>query len=281
MDKNNLTKTIQDLKSSTQKRNFKQTVDLIVTFRNIDIKKTPVDFMVDLHYPKGRKSSVCCFIGPEMKEEGKNCDETILVDDFPKYVKDKKLVKQLALKHDFFIAQANLMAKVATAFGRILGTRGKMPNPKAGCVVPPKTPLKPLYERLQRLVKIKAKAAFIQTVVGSEEMPDEQIADNIMTAYNALIHHLPAEHNNIRAMKLKLTMSKPVKIDDKGNIVKEEAEEGKKEETKKKTKSAAAVDIESVKEAAKKETNKQEEEKKEKKEAKAEKKKKEPKEAKK
>lgn len=229
MDKNNLIKAIQELKKSSQKRNFRQSVDFIVTFRNFDPKKTPLDFYLDLHYPRGKNVSVCAFVGPELKEEAKNCDEMIMADDFPKYTKDKKLIKALARKHNFFIAQANLMGKVATTFGRILGTRGKMPNPKAGCVVPPKASLKPLHTRLQKLLKIKAKAAFIQCPMGSEEMPEEQVADNILTLYNALVHHLPLERYNIRTMKLKLTMGKPVKIDDKGNMI---AEEQPKEEIK-------------------------------------------------
>jgi large subunit ribosomal protein L1 len=236
MDKNNLIKSVKELKETSQKRNFKQTVDLIVTLKNIDLKKTPIDFFTDIHNPRGRKLSVCCLIGAEMREEAKNCDEAVMLDDFKKYQEDKKLLKKLADKHDYFIAQANLMAQVATTFGRALGSKGKMPNPKAGCVVPPKTPLKPLYERLQKLLRIRAKGGdFIQTAAGSDDMPDEQIADNIYTIYDALVHHLPAEENNIRNIKLKLTMSKPVRVDGNGNIIQETAEEetGKKKKAKK------------------------------------------------
>jgi large subunit ribosomal protein L1 len=235
MDKNNLIKAVQELKLTSQKRNFKQAVDLIVNLKNIDLKKTPVDFFIDIHHSKGKKSSVCCLVGPEMKDEAKNCDETVLLDDFKKYQEDKKLVKKLANRHDFFIAQANLMAQVATAFGRTLGSKGKMPNPKAGCVVPPKTPLKPLYERLQKMLRIRTKGGdFIQAQAGSEDMSDEQIADNIHTIYNSLVHHLPAEENNIRNIKIKLTMSKPVRVDTYGNVIKEQVEE--EDKTKKKAK---------------------------------------------
>jgi large subunit ribosomal protein L1 len=188
-----------------------------------------VDFFTDLHYARGKKLSVCCLIGPEMREEGKNCDEMVLLDDFKKYQADKKLLKKLSDKHDFFIAQANLMAQVATTFGRALGSKGKMPNPKAGCVIPPKTPVKPLYEKLQKMLRIRTKGgAFVQVPAGYDSMPDEQVADNILTIYNSLVHHLPAEENNIRNIKIKLTMSKPVRIDSYGNIIKEAAEEEEK-----------------------------------------------------
>lgn len=127
--------------------------------------------------------------------------------------KDKKAVKKLAAEYDFFIAQANIMPKVATVFGRVLGPRGKMPNPKAGCVVPPKASLAPLYEKLQNMVRIKAKdKPIVMAVVGDQSLKDEELADNILYAYNQIAHHLPKEEHNIKDAFIKLTMSKPVKI---------------------------------------------------------------------
>jgi ribosomal protein L1 len=103
---------------------------------------------------------------------------------------------------------------VAQTFGKVLGTRGKMPNPKAGCVVPPKTALKPLYERLQKTVHLKAKTQLVvKCSVGSEDQNEDEVVDNVMTAYNAVLHKLPNESHNIKNVLLKLTMGKPVRID--------------------------------------------------------------------
>ena len=135
------------------------------------------------------------------------------VENFTKYQKDKKLIKQLANNHDFFIAQATIMPKVAQVFGKVLGTRGKMPNPKAGCIVPPKTALQPLYDRLQKTTLLKAKQQqVIKVAVGIEDQKEEEIIDNVLTLYNTLIHDLPKEENNIKNVLLKLTMSKPVEV---------------------------------------------------------------------
>jgi len=216
MDKNTVKEALKQAKESSKQRKFKQTIDLIINLRGLNLKKTEqqVEAFVGLHYPKGKKVRVAAFVGPELKEEAdKVCDTTVFSDDFEKYQKDKKLTKKLAQEHDFFIAQANIMPKVAQTFGKVLGTRGKMPNPKAGCVVPPKTQLTPLYDRLQKLVVAKAKEQMsIKAVVGSEDQNEDEVIDNILTLYNAILHKLPQEDQNIKTVLVKLTMGKPVEV---------------------------------------------------------------------
>jgi large subunit ribosomal protein L1 len=63
----------------------------------------------------------------------KNVD-TITKSEFKNY-SDKKELKKLVSKYDFFIAQASLMPIVATTFGRVLGPAGKMPSPQLGILV--------------------------------------------------------------------------------------------------------------------------------------------------
>jgi large subunit ribosomal protein L1 len=216
MDKKKILTVIKELKEK-HKRNFKQTFDLIITLKDLDLKKADeqVDYFAQLHYPKGRKISVCALIGPELQAAAKEaCDFSVLVDDFDKYAKNPKEVKKLAEKCDFFVAQANIMPKVAAAFGKILGRRGKMPNPKAGCIVPPNANLKALVEKLQKTVRLSAKTSLmIQSIVGKEDSPEDQVVDNILTIYDSVIHHTPKGKNNVNKIFLKLTMSKPLRID--------------------------------------------------------------------
>jgi large subunit ribosomal protein L1 len=217
MDKENVKKAVKELKESSKKRKFKQTFDLIINLTGLDLKKPEnhVDVFAQLHFSKGKPAKICALVGPELRDESKaNMDTTVFVDDFERFVKDKKLIKELANNHTFFVAQANIMPKVAQTFGKVLGTRGKMPNPKAGCVVPPKTALKPLYERLQKTVHLKAKTQLVvKCSVGNEDQNEDEVVDNVMTAYNAVLHKLPNESHNIKNVLLKLTMGKPVRID--------------------------------------------------------------------
>jgi len=215
MDKKSVLEAIEKLKKDSSQRKFKQSIDLIIALKDLDFKKPEqqVEFFLAMPNTTGKKTRVCALVGAELIDEAKKVfDLAIIQDDFAKY--DKKQAKKIASQFEFFIAQANIMTKVAAAFGRYLGVRGKMPNPKAGCVVPPKgSNLSALYERLQKTLKISAKKVpLIQLRAGTEEMPAEKVADNIMFIYDQLIHHLPSEKHNIKAAYIKLTMSKPVKI---------------------------------------------------------------------
>ncbi len=216
MDQKKVLSALKEAREQSKKRNFKQRIDLIFNLKGLDLKKVEhqVDIFVPLTHETGKKTKICALIGPELLEEAKaNCDFFILVDDFGKYA-EKKKARKLAEDYDYFIAQANIMPKIAASFGRIFGVRNKMPNPKSGAVVAPKTNLKPVVEKLSKTVRLNGKMQpLMQIGVGSEDMKDEDVASNIMAIYDSLIHHLPAEKNNIKSAFVKLTMGKPVRLE--------------------------------------------------------------------
>ena len=216
MDQKQVLTALKKLKETSPKRNFKQAIDLIITLKDIDMKKTENQLTVYANLPNavGKEVKICALVGPEMKEEAKPADRVVLLDEFEKYKTDKKAAKKLANEFDFFVAQANLMVQVAGSFGRILGPKGKMPNPKAGCVVLPKTNLKPIVEKLKKSVKLSSRnTQMVQCSVGKEDMGEDKLSDNILSVYNQVLHSLPQEKNNIKEVMIKLTMSKPVKVE--------------------------------------------------------------------
>jgi large subunit ribosomal protein L1 len=216
MQKSEIIEALKKAKTESPKRNFKQSYDLVMNLTGLDMKKTEhqVDQFIQLHYAPGRKVRVCALVGPELKDAATQAvDMVILSDDFDKYAQNKKLTKKLASDYQFFIGQANIMPKIASAFGRVLGSRGKMPNPKAGLIVPPNANLKPLHEKLQKTVRATARTApVLQCLIGKEDMPEDQLADNAMMIYNTVINVLPGGENNVRNVFVKLTMGKPAKV---------------------------------------------------------------------
>ncbi len=203
--KEELKKALLELRKE-EKRKFDQTVDLFVNLQKIDLKKTQLNFFVSVPY-KVKEKKICAFL--EVKN--KNVD-TIVKSDFKKY-SDKKSIKKLARDYDFFIAQASVMPLVATTFGRALGPTGKMPSPQLGILVNAEDKsILELKEKINSSVKIKPKEASIKVAIGKESMKDEEIIENALAVYNALLKNLPRNKENIKNIEIKFTMSKPQKI---------------------------------------------------------------------
>lgn len=199
-------KNALDILRKEKQRKFEQTVDLIVNLQKFSIKRDNVNLFVSLpHVSKSKK--IAAFL-----ETKNNKIETITENEFKRY-NDKKELKKLVNKFDFFISQASLMPKVATTFGRILGPTGKMPSPQLGILmnVDDKA-LEQLVEKINKGLKIRAKEASIKVSVGREKMKDEEIIENALTVYNALLKVLPKQKENIKNVEIKFTMTKPVKI---------------------------------------------------------------------
>lgn len=220
MDKKQILNTLKVLREKSPKRKFSQSIDLVINLQNLDLKKQDhkIDLYLKLPHSKGKKSKLCIFADPQLEPKAKGVFDTIILkDDFETWKKDKKKQKNLAASHDFFVAQVEHMAKVAAAFGRVLGSRGKMPNPKAGCVVPGSIPsLEPIAKKLQDTVRLQTKnETSVKCSIGSESMKDEDIIENILAVYNTLLSNLPQEKNNIKYVAIKVTMGPLFKVGEK------------------------------------------------------------------
>ena len=223
MERQEILQAIKTVKSNSTKRKFTESVDFIINLKGLNIKKEEekVSAFIPIPHFRGKKVTTTALVDQALSTKAKaSCDHVILLDDFKK--QDKKSIRKLAVKTDYFIAQANIMPKVAATFGRALGPKGKMPNPKAGCVVQPTAELQPLVERLQKLIRLETKnEPTIKTSIGMASMTDEHLADNAMAIYNYIVSHVPQEKNNIKSIMLKLTMGTPIKLGE--NAVKVEA----------------------------------------------------------
>jgi len=209
MDKKIILDAVKATREKGPKRKFTQSFDLILNLKDIDVKKegNKIDYFFALPFGRGKKIKICAFVDNELLKQAKEMyDSVIFKNEFDAWG-DIKKQKKLAKECTYFIAQANLMGQLASVFGKVLGPRGKMPNPKADCVVPANKEIKSLYERLQKTVRIATKnEPIIKVVVGSENMKDEEIAENIFAAYNSIISTLPQGEHSVKNFILKLTM---------------------------------------------------------------------------
>lgn len=203
--KEDLEKALNELRKDKE-RKFNQSVDLIINLQKFDVKKNPVNQFISVPH-KIKDKKICAFL--EIKNS--NVD-TITKSEFKRY-STKQEIKKLAKKYDFFIAQASLMPLIATTFGRALGPTGKMPSPQLGILMnADDRVINELKSRINNSVKIRTKEASIKISIGRQSMKNEELIENIMTVYNALLKMLTKEKENIKNIELKFTMTKPQKI---------------------------------------------------------------------
>ncbi len=119
------------------------------------------------------------------------------------------------LDFDVTIAVPQMMAKVGR-LGKILGTRGLMPSPKAGTIVPPDQLPRLIKElRLGRVEFRTDKTANIHTIVGKSSFSEQQLLDNLSTLMDAIVRAKPTAAKGIYIKKAVIanTMGPGIKLD--------------------------------------------------------------------
>jgi large subunit ribosomal protein L1 len=198
-------KALEELRKN-EARKFDQTVDLIINLQKFDSKKNQASIFVNVPF-KVKEKKICAFLETKNKSV-----ETITPNEFKDY-SDKKVLKKLVKKFDFFIAQASVMPKVATVFGKVLGPAGKMPSPQLGILMDINDKaIDETKKRINNSIKIRVKESSIKLAIGKQSMKDEEITENILTVYNKVMKELPKEKDNIKNIEIKFTMTKPQKI---------------------------------------------------------------------
>jgi large subunit ribosomal protein L1 len=203
--KQDLQKALVELRKGKE-RKFDQTLDLIINLQKFDSRKNSINLVVPLPF-KIKDKKICAFL----ETENKNIT-TITKERFKKY-SDKKELKNLVKKFDFFIAEAKLMPIVATTFGRALGPAGKMPSPQLGILMQVNDKaIEDLKNKINSSIKIRTKEASIKLPIGKQSMKDEDLIENIMAVFNTIVKELPRDKENIKNVEIKFSMTKPQKI---------------------------------------------------------------------
>jgi large subunit ribosomal protein L1 len=216
MDVNKVKEVLSNIRKNSKKRNFPQTFDLIINLQNLDLKRPDhrVDIGVVLDCQiKSKKLKIAAVIDHSISGAEEIFDGVIYNDELQAMKGDMNKIREITHKYDKFVVQANLMPLFAQILGRYLGPMGKMPSPKLGMVISPKTPLKELYEKLQKTVQLQLKKNLvIQAPIGSETESDDILAKNITHILDSLTHALPNHEHNIKNVRVKMTMSKSERL---------------------------------------------------------------------
>jgi len=195
----------------SKERKFPESIEAILTFKEVDPKKTDLNIneTIYLPHPGSHRSSICFIGSGDLLLRAKNAgvDGTLEPSQLENFAGNKKEAKKLARQYDFFLADTALMPRIGRILGQSLGPKGKIPTP-----VPPNTPIEAMINRTRNAVRVRSRASLaVASKVGDRKLSDSDIAENILAMVQAVQRKLPNGERNIRAVIVKTTMGKPVK----------------------------------------------------------------------
>ncbi|MEM2122541.1 MAG: 50S ribosomal protein L1 [Candidatus Bathyarchaeia archaeon] len=205
-------KAIKELREKTPKRKFKQSIELSFKLQDLDLKRPEnrLNEAVELPHPVNKPVKVCVIASGDLALRARKAGVDAVLDrgELEALSGDKKAAKRLVNGIDHFIAEASLMPFVGRVLGAMLGPRGKMPTP-----VPPTAPVEDVAGRHRRIIRIRVRdQPSVKCRIGTEDMSEEEIAENALAVVSAIEAKLPKGPKNVDNIRLKATMGPPVKV---------------------------------------------------------------------
>jgi len=198
-------------KDQSKETKFTQSVDVIITLKDVDPKKTDLNIneIVYLPHPTSKQAKVCFIGSGDLAVRAKNAKADLVLDpsQLENYGGSKRDAKKLARAYDFFLADTALMPRIGKVLGQALGPKGKIPSP-----VPPNAPVEGMINRMRTAVRVRSRGSLgVMAKVGDSKLTEAQLAENILVAVNAVTKKLPNGDRNIKTIMVKTTMGKPAK----------------------------------------------------------------------
>lgn len=207
-----LVEVIKQAKESDKTRKFQQSIELILVFKDIDVKKGfAINETIQLPKKMSKSASVCIIAAGDLGIKAKNAkaDRVMNEAELVQLGKNKRESRKVINKYDFFLADTKLMPTVGKVLGQLLGPRGKMPTP-----IPFNAPVEALLERFRTSVGVKVKGSLsLSCKIGEESMEDADLAANANTIAAAIEKKLPNGDKNIRKIMIKTTMGKAIRLE--------------------------------------------------------------------
>ncbi|AFK20445.1 50S ribosomal protein L1 [Haloferax mediterranei ATCC 33500] len=192
-------------------RNFRETVDLAVNLRDLDLNDPSkrVDESIVLPSGTGQDTQIVVFATGETALRAEDvADEVLGPDELEDFGDDTDAAKDLADETDFFVAEAALMQDIGRYLGTVLGPRGKMPTP-----LQPDDDVVETVDRMKNTVQLRSRdRRTFHTRVGADDMSSDEIAENIDVIVRRLEATLEKGPLNIDSIFVKTTMGPSVEV---------------------------------------------------------------------
>lgn len=209
-----LNEAVSKVLSMNSGRKFKQTVELIINVKDVDITKPENRFTEVIELPHGLGSKVkkvaVIATGNLAYEASRspNVDKVFERQEIEAVIGNKKLAKKLAREYDYFLVEPSLVPVVARALGGALGPLGKAPIP-----IPPNSNINQLAAKYKKSVTVKMrKIPQVSCAIGTEDMGLKELVENAQTVINRVVEKLERKWLNVKSIYLKKTMEEPVKV---------------------------------------------------------------------
>ena len=130
------------------------------------------------------------------------------VEDLKKLNKNKKLVKKLAKRYDFFMASDNMIKQIPRLLGPGLTKAGKFPT-----LLSSGDDMQEKIDEVKSTIKFQMKKVMcLNVAVGNITMENKQITTNTQLAANFLASLLKKQWQNIGVIYIKSTMGPSIQI---------------------------------------------------------------------
>lgn len=188
---------------------FDETVEIVMNL-GVDPKHADqtVRGMTSLPHGSGKSVRVAVFARDDKAEEAKKAGADIVgAEDLVETIQGG------TIDFDRCIATPDMMALVGR-LGKILGTKGMMPNPKLGTVTPDVT--KAVTEAKAGAIEFRAeKAGIVHAGVGKVSFDEKKLKENILAFIDAIQKAKPtgAKGTYIQRVALTTTMGPGIKVD--------------------------------------------------------------------
>jgi large subunit ribosomal protein L1 len=212
LDQKTILAAVKEAKEKSEKRKFNQSVELILRLRDVDMKSSEgkIQEIVELPYSPAKPNKICVIGSGElaMKAKKAGADHVVERAELDGLAGKKRELRKIAEDNDFFIAEAPLMPTVGKVLGPVLGPRGKMPVP-----VPPMADIASIIAKHRKTVVVRVRnQPMMQCRIGTEDMKEEQLTENIQAVLRVMEGKLKKGMKNIKFATIKMSMGAPVKI---------------------------------------------------------------------